>query len=101
MAATLTLQHKAVGAEVRRGAYEVVLDGEAAGSVKMNETIDVPIEPGAHSLQVREGRKSSATKSFDAADGETVVFRCTGKRPLPIFLLSFFVPSLALSLRRQ
>jgi hypothetical protein len=42
----------------------------------------------------------SGTKTFDAAEGETVSFRCSGKRPLPIFLLSFVVPRLALSLRR-
>ena len=38
---------------------------------------------------------------FDATEGETVAFRCTGKRILPIFLASFVVPSLALSLRRE
>ncbi len=47
------------------------------------------------------GRNSSRTKTFDAADGETVAFRCTGKSILPIFLLSFVVPSLALSLHRE
>jgi hypothetical protein len=40
-------------------------------------------------------------QTFDAADGEVVAFRCTGKRFLPIFLASFVVPSLALSLRRE
>jgi len=34
MSATLQLTHKAIGAEVRRGAYDVVLDGEHAGSVE-------------------------------------------------------------------
>jgi hypothetical protein len=51
-------------------------------------------------LQVRNGRNSSRTKTFDAADGETVAFRCTGKRFLPIFLASFVVPRLALKLVR-
>jgi hypothetical protein len=41
------------------------------------------------------------TKTFDAADGETVAFRCTGKSILPIFLASSVVPSLALSLTRE
>lgn len=101
MPATLKLAHKALGAEVRRGAYEVVLDGERVGSVEMNDTFETPIEPGRHTLQVRNGRNSSRTKTFDATDGETVAFRCTGKNILPIFLLSFVVPSLALSLRRE
>jgi hypothetical protein len=101
MAATLRLVHKAIGAEVRRGTYDVVVDGKPAGSVKMNETIDIPVEPGRHTLQACNGRNSSRTKTFDVAEGEIASFRCTGKRILPIFLLSFVVPSLALSLHRE
>jgi hypothetical protein len=101
MPATLKLTHKAIGAEVRRGAYDVVFDGERVGSVKMNDTIEIPVEPGRHTLQVRNGRESSGTETFDAADGEIVAFRCTGKRFLPIFLVSFVVPRLALKLVRD
>ena len=101
MSATLKLTHKAIGVEVRRGTFDVVVDGERVGSVEMNDTIEIPVEPGRHTLQVRNGRNSSRTQTCDAADGETVAFRCTGKNILPIFLLSFVVPSLALSLRRE
>ena len=100
MAATLKLTHKAIGAEVRRGTYDVVVDGRRAGSVDMNDSFEIPIEPGRHTLQVRNGRNSSRTQSFDAAEGQTVAFRATGKSPLPIFLASFVVPSLAIQLRR-
>ncbi|MGP0037077.1 MAG: hypothetical protein ACLP4R_21275 [Solirubrobacteraceae bacterium] len=101
MAATLKLTHKAIGVEVRRGTYDVVLDGERVGSLEMNDTFETPVEPGRHTLQVRNGRNSSRTKTFDAADGEIASFRCTGKSILPKFLLSFVVPSLALSLVRE
>jgi hypothetical protein len=101
MAATLRLEHKAIGAEVRRGTYDIVLDGRPAGSVNLNETTDIPVEPGRHTVQVRDGRNSSRIKTFDATEGELVAFRATGKRPLPIFLASFIAPSLGLSLRRQ
>lgn len=108
MPATLKVTHKAIGAEVRRGAYDVVLDGERVGSVEMNHTFETPIDPGRHSLRVRNGRNSSRTKDFDAAEGETLAFRCSGKGRLPIpgvgavaFLLSFPFPSLALSLHRE
>jgi hypothetical protein len=101
MAATLKVRHKAIGVEVRRGTYEIVVDGRPAGSLEMNETLEIPLETGRHALQVRNGRNSSRTRTFDAAEGETVTFRCTGKRFLPIFLASFVVPSLALSLRRE
>jgi hypothetical protein len=101
MPATLKLTHKAIGAEVRRGAYDVVVDGDRVGSLEMNDTFETTVEPGSHTVQVRDGRKLSQTRTFDAAEGEVVSFRCTGKRFLPIFLASFFVPSLALSLHRD
>jgi hypothetical protein len=101
MAATLKLTHKAIGVEVRRGTFDAVLDGERVGSVELNDTFETPVGPGRHSLQVRNGRNASRTATFDAAEGEVVAFRCSGKRILPIFLASFFVPSLALSLTRE
>jgi hypothetical protein len=101
MPAVLRVVHKSIGAEVRRGSYEVVLDGEPVGSVEMNASFEVEVEPGSHSLQVRDGRKASSTERFEAAEGASVVFRCTGKRFLPIFLASFVMPKLALKLVRE
>jgi hypothetical protein len=100
MTATLRISHKTIGAEVRRGRYDIVVDGDTVGSVEMNDTVEMPIEPGRHSLQVTSGRKSSRIQIFDAAEGQVVAYRCTGKSFLPIFLASFFVPGLALQLRR-
>jgi hypothetical protein len=101
MAATLSVTHKTIGVEVRRGTYELMVDGERVGSVEMNDTFETPVEPGRHTLQARSGRNSSRTKTFNVAEGEIASFRCTGKSILPIFLLSFVVPSLALTLRRE
>lgn len=101
MPATLKLTHQAIGVEVRRGTYDVLVDGKPDGSLEMNETIDIPVKPGHHTVQVRNGRNSSRTKTFDAVEGEAVAFRCTGKSILPLFLLSFVIPSLAISLVRQ
>jgi len=101
MTATLKLTHKSIGVEVRRGTYEVLVDGQAAGSFEMNDTIEIPVGPGRHSLKIRSGRKSSRTETFDASEGQVIAFRCTGKSLLPIFLASFVIPSLALQLRRE
>ena len=98
MSATLRLTHTAIGAEVRRGSYDVVVDGDRVGSVEMNDVFEFQIEPGRHTLQIRDGRKSSSSEPFEAFEGERVAFRCTGKRFLPIFLASFVVPSWALKL---
>ena len=100
MTATLKMTHKAIGVEVRRGTYDIVVDGQRAGSLEMNDTIEIPVESGRHTLQIRSGRNSSRTQTFEAAENQTVAFRCTGKSFLPIFLASFVVPSLALQLRR-
>ncbi len=99
MSATLKMTHSAIGVEVRRGTFDVVVDGKSVASLNMHDTIELPVEVGAHTLQVRNGRNSSRTLTFDAAEGEVASFRCTGKRFLPIFLASFLVPRLALSLR--
>jgi hypothetical protein len=41
MSATMKLTHSSIGAEMRRGAYDVVLDGERVGSVEMNASIEM------------------------------------------------------------
>src|SRR5674476_835525 len=48
MTATLKMTHKAIGVEVRRGTYHIVVDGQRAGSLEMNDTIEIPVEPGRH-----------------------------------------------------
>jgi hypothetical protein len=100
--ATLTVTHKVIGAEVRRGRLDVVVDGKRAGSVEKYGTFETAVEPGRHTLQVRNGRRnSSRTAAFDAEEGQVIAFRFSGKSILPVFLLSFVVPSLAISLRRE
>ena len=101
MSATLKVTHKATGAEVRRGPYDIEVDGKRVGSVEMNDTFECSVEAGQHTVQVRSGRNSNRVRTFDTADHEIVAFRCTGKRFLPLFLASFIDPSLALVLVRE
>jgi len=101
MSATLKLTHTTIGVEVRRGTYDAVVDGKRVGAVELNQTIDIPVEAGCHTLQVGNGRNSSRARTFDVAEGEIVSFRRSGKTILPVFLISFVVPSLALSLTRE
>ncbi len=84
-----------IGVGVGLGSCGTLGDGQRAGSVEMNETTEMPIEAGRHTLQIRSGRNSSRTRTFEAAENRAVSFRCTGKSPLPIFLASFVGPSLA------
>lgn len=100
MSATLKRTHSTIGVEVRRGTYDAIVDGKHVGTLELNETIDITVDPGHHTLQVRNGRNSSRTKTFDVAEGEIARFRCSGKSILPIFLLSFVVQGLALTPQR-
>ncbi|HEY5437971.1 MAG TPA: hypothetical protein VIJ99_03645 [Acidimicrobiales bacterium] len=101
MTATLKITHKAIGVEVRRGPYDIEVDGNRVGSVEMNDTVEIPVETGRHRLKIRSGRNASRKQTFEVAEGQTVAFRCTGKSFLPIFLASFIFPNLALQLRRE
>lgn len=101
MSATLTVKREGHIMELRRAPFEITLDGTTAGSINPHETFETPIEPRHHTLQLRAGRYSSRAQSFDAADGEAVSFRCYGGRIWPVYLMSFVVPSLAISLKRD
>ena len=88
-------------AGILRGTFDVVVDGVSVGSITWHEAIEVPVESGQHTLQVRKGRYSSAVKSFDAAENEFVAFRCNRRRAPLILAATIFKPSLAISLTRE
>lgn len=64
----------------------------------MSQSIEISISPGSHTVQIHSGRDSSNVVTFAAVDGETVAYRCTGKRFLPHFLASVIDPDLGLAL---
>jgi hypothetical protein len=102
MSATLTVRREPGAVmELRRGPFDVALDGSTAGSIARHETFEAPLAPGHHSLQVRTGRYTSHTESFDVADGDAVNFLCNGSKIWPVYLVSLAVPSLALTLKRE
>jgi hypothetical protein len=87
--------------ELRRGTFHVLLDGKDVGSIEWHQTVDVPVEPGHHTLQVRHGRYASPERSFDAANGEMVSFRCMGANLWFIYVASFAMPNLGIVLKRE
>ena len=101
MSATVKLTRHLIGVQIRRGPFDVLVDGTDVASIGAHDTIETPVEPGRHTLQLRYGRYSSRTSAFDAAEGQVIAFRCGEKRFLPIFLASFVVPSLAIPLKRE
>jgi len=101
MSATLRLKRDGTGMELRRGRFEIVLDGSGVGSIDWHQTVEVSVEAGRHTLQIGAGRHSSRGAAFDVADGETVNFRCHGAMVWPRYVASILAPNLAISLKRE
>jgi hypothetical protein len=101
MSATLRLTREGVGMELRRGRFEISVDGKGAGSLERHETVERPLEPGHHTLRIRAGRYSSRDHSFDVADEEVANFRCHGAMIWPRYVASIVKPDLAISLKRE
>ena len=101
MSPTVILVRKTSGTmELRRSRFEIVLDGSPAGSIDRNQTVELPVGPGPHTLQVRAGRYSSHAQSFDAADSKNIRFRCNGAILWPQYVASLFAPTIGLKLKR-
>ncbi|MFZ0380345.1 MAG: hypothetical protein WCD11_10630 [Solirubrobacteraceae bacterium] len=101
MPATLKLTREGFGMELHRGTFDVLVDGKRVGSIEWRAEMEIPVEPGHHTLQVRKARYSSRDRAFDVADGEAANFRCHGANLWPIWLAAFAVPNLGLSLKRE
>ncbi|HEV7957995.1 MAG TPA: hypothetical protein VGP11_00890 [Acidimicrobiales bacterium] len=89
------------GFELRRGRFDVTVDDGSVGELAIHETVVSALEPGRHTIRIRRGRYCSRELSFDAADGDVVDYLCHGIRIWPLYVASFFAPSLAISLKRE
>jgi hypothetical protein len=101
MPTTLRLIREGTGIELRRGTFNVLVDGQPVRSINHQETIEVPIQPGHHTLQIRSGRYSSRSHTFDALDDMIVNYRCHGPMMWPRYIASILKPDMAISLRRE
>ena len=101
MSATVTLKREGVGIELRRGRFGIVVDGSSVGSIDWHQTVEVPVEPGRHTLQIRAGRYASRVDAFEVTDGENVNFRCHGAMVWPRYVASIVAPNLGISLKRE
>ncbi|HEV2369962.1 MAG TPA: hypothetical protein VGR90_08790 [Acidimicrobiales bacterium] len=101
MSAALRLTREGVGIELRRGLFDIYVNGERVGQIERHETVESPVEPGRHVLRIRAGRYSSRDHPFDIADNQTVNFRCHGAMMWPRYVVSIVRPDLALSLKQE
>ena len=101
MSATLKLTREGFGIELRRGTFEIDVDGVGVGSIDSHQAKELSIEPGRHTLQLRRGRYRSRPHSFDVRNESIVSFRCHGAMMWPRWLASVLKPDLAISLSRE
>ncbi len=101
MPPTLRLIREGVGIELRRGSFDVTLDGKVVPSIQRGDTTEARLEPGHSRLRIRAGRYSSRPGAFECVDGEVVNFRCHGAKMWPRHVASIVKPDLAVSLHRE
>jgi hypothetical protein len=100
--ATLQLTRKWGSVTDRNGKWQILIDGTVAGSIDRQQTVELPVEPGHHTLRVkRSERFLSPERSFDAADEQVVSFWCRSQLLWPMYVASLIKPDLWISLRRE
>ena len=101
MSSTLTLKREASGAiGASPQPFRDRSGRHPAGTIDHHQTVELQVEPGQHTLQVKAGRYSSPARNFDAADGTHIDFRCNGAILWPQYIASLFVPTIGLRLHQ-
>jgi hypothetical protein len=86
----------------RAGEWQVIVDGTVAGSIAPEETVEVPVEPGHHTLRLKKSNRFlSPERSFTATDGTNSRFHCRCAMVWPVFLAALVKPELWISLRQD
>ncbi|MDP9092870.1 MAG: hypothetical protein M3N95_08010 [Actinomycetota bacterium] len=101
MSATLKLTRDGAGIELRRGIFDISVDGKSVGPINRHDTVETSVEPGTHTVQLVAGRYTSRPLSFNVADGDTLNFKCHGAMVWPSYVASVVKPNLAISLKRE
>jgi hypothetical protein len=102
MTAELRLSRQWGSYAVRGKSWQVIVDGKVVGTIDHRQTIDLPVDPGEHTLRVKASeRYISAERRFEAVDGQAVNFRCHGPLVLPMLLISLVKPDLWITLRQE
>jgi hypothetical protein len=106
MATTLHLERKMPGPTVaigdRHRAWQVVLDGAAAGTIAHDQVLELAIEPGSHTLQLTStGSRRSPERTFTAAEESFTEFTCHTQPIWPLMLMALVVPGRWIALKQR
>ncbi len=73
-------------------AWSVLLDGINVGSIVNEQTLDLSVEPGRHTLRLQSTRYLlSPEQSFDAIEGQTLGYVCEPRSLSPIIITRWLV----------
>lgn len=81
--------------------WTIAIDGVVVGSIASQETVELSVAPGHHTLRLAGGKHRSPERSFDAAQDDAVSFRCHGPRIWPMFLAALVRSDLWITLRPE
>jgi len=87
---------------VRARTWRVEIDAVLVGSIANEQTVELPVESGRHTLRVRSFRYLlSPQESFEATEGQLVGFSCHPRSLTPIIATRWVVWLLATLLRHE
>ena len=84
---TITREHRSWMDRARE--YQILVDGEIAGTVRNDESIEVSLEEGEHTIQAKIDWCSSPEIRIDAGE-EQLNLRC-GANATPLSALSYIL----------
>ena len=99
--ATLKLSRRWGGVIDRNREWQIVMDGNVEGSIASQNKVELPVEPGRHTLRLSSDRHFSPERYFEVADGQVVSFWCRGAMVWPMYVAALIKPDLWISLRQD
>ena len=101
MTATVQLTRTFGGVTDGKGKWQILIDGTAVGSIDRKQTVELPVEPGHHTLRVeRSERFLSRERSFDGADEQVVSYSRHSQLLWPMYLAALIKPDLWIILKQ-
>ena len=105
MGTTLRIErHFAAAASIgdRKRSWQILLDGKPAGQIALNDTVEIPIEPGTHTLKLTStGSRRSPERTFTAKDESVTDFNCHTQPYWPLLLMALVVPGRWIALKQH
>ncbi|HVC35236.1 MAG TPA: hypothetical protein VNL16_17110 [Chloroflexota bacterium] len=98
--ATLRVTRRYGGVVYARSPFAIALDGRVIGAVASEQTVELPIAPGQHTLRLGAGRHVSPTRAFAVDPGEVVSFWCRGQMLWPLYFAALVKPDLWIAFQR-